>query len=932
MITKITELNSPKYNVFLSKAYQYLEFLERSNAYQALSKWEYKKAYDYFKTEGLISDIFIDDEDLLIIEDAKSLKEEYLFEKYCEKYLEENPDKEADFKKDVYIIEEGHRSDDAEKAFSTYDQYLHYRDKYAEYELLFGSDAVEQAPIKIIHDEDRSQDGCFLTLEQYFNYIEIIKHSGRKYHFLLSLPLDEGELEINANTRLITIPRDFVSTIVQNDSLAETIVFTMDRFVENVDLGNVDRIYVQWTAPGQEGRREEATLIELKDTDASKIKFGWPISKEITKFPGQVQFSVVFIIDDPNNPGQILYRLNTLPNAFEVRPALQPNINKTVTTVGTDFYYAIRNNRYPGQAADAPKPPIFDDTFGLNLKDNDPVEKLVLEKQDDVLKFEAQAIITDVGQINYTWYVKPEGCTLAFNCAGGEYVIEPNKVINQKDYEYFGSEGPEYFKEADVSTDTEKFYILKETTAQKIPYASFGVISTAFKKFIKKKDSDQLNPQDTYFVSTTGETRDEVYVQVSDNSFKRYTGDPEQKDAPKYEKFTVFQMPYNSEEGGVQKDIVGEYFVIATASIPGRHSETKKLITYESDPARSIECHVNGPIELAYTSEGDLKDNEFLLTSVKINAGTVMSNEDIEKTITKIETDAQKTSFRNAFSKDVENSATGEKNHKKSTESVGVDYKEINVGTKLEQTSGEVKYYWHTSLNKEDLEDSSKDETTKIPDTDSSTPNLLLTKPGWYKQTVVAKKNRKLNHLTSNICRVVYAPREVSLALSEKCQTKENHFSAYEDNTVYAFDPSDATHTVTLTMVPHLWINDLGETITNNQYLELLENDSEKAQAYTDYLNHKDKIFYSDSIEYKWYRREIIDEIMSTYKDIPLVENDEALVSPPDNFNVVQPSSITLKPRLAANGKLLQEAYVCKATNIIDNKRSVVSEAMIFLR
>jgi hypothetical protein len=29
MITKITELNSPKYNVFLSKAYQYLEFLEK---------------------------------------------------------------------------------------------------------------------------------------------------------------------------------------------------------------------------------------------------------------------------------------------------------------------------------------------------------------------------------------------------------------------------------------------------------------------------------------------------------------------------------------------------------------------------------------------------------------------------------------------------------------------------------------------------------------------------------------------------------------------------------------------------------------------------------------------------------------------------------------------------------------------------------------
>ena len=936
MITKITESNSPQYTTFLSKAYQYLEFLERSNAYQALSKWEYKKAYDYLNSKGLInktSDPFIDEEDISIIKEASSLKEGYLFAKYRDKYFTEYPENEDDFKTSVYIIEEGHRDDDenktdAERAFSTYDQYIHYTDKYTEYEILFGSDAVAVSPIKIIDPDDRSTEGSFLTLEQYFNYIEVIKNSGRSSHFLLSLPLDEGLLNINANTRLITIPKEFVSTVVQNDSLAETIVFTMDRFVENVDLSNVDVIYVQWTAPGDDGLRQEATKVELMDSDANTIKFGWPISREITSHPGQVQFSVVFLIYNPNNPGEINYRLNTLPNSFEVRPALQPNINQKITNVGTDFYYAIRNNRYPGKVSEAPKPPIFDPKVGLDLEDNDPTEKLKLEKQEDVLKFEAQAIITDVGQINYTWYVQPEGCSLAFNCAGGLYVIEPNKKITENDYKYFGDEGPKYFKESSISTEAEKFYELKTETSQKVPYNAFGVISTAFKKFIKTDEKQQLNAQDTYFVSTTGETEDEVYVQVSDSSFKRYTGEPEQKDLPKYEKFTVFQMPYNST--GDQAPIVGTYFVTATASIPGRHSETKKLVTYESEPARSNACHVKGPVELAYTDKGDLSDINFLLTNVKIDAGTVLSNTDIASTLLKIETDEQKTKFTDVFSTEVEDSTTGEKNHKKSSESVNVEYKETTLSTNLEQTSGEVKYYWHTSMKKSDLEDSSKDENTKIAETDTSSSSILLTKPGWYKQTVVAKKNRKLNHLTSNISRVTYAPREVSLALSSDCQTQANHYSAYEDNLVYAFDPQQADHHIVLTMIPYLWVNSLGETITNNEYLALSADDK---KAYTNYMNHENKVFYSDNIEYRWYRREILDEVSSSYRDTPLTLRDSALVSPPDNFDTVQPASITLKPRLAADGKtLLQEAYVCKATNVIDKKKSQVSEAMVFLR
>lgn len=947
MITKITENNSPNYIKFLGKAYQYLEYLERLNAYQALCKMEYIEAYKYLSgievegsDSGLINSTFIDDSKALEeIKKSKSLVNEVYFDTYCKKYLKSvDTSEQKNFTDKVYIIAEGHRVDittDEERIFQNYNQYKQYQEKYALYKELVGEDALKLQPIEIIDPLDRSEDGTFVTLEQYFNYIETIKRSGRGDHFLLSLPLDEGLIDINVNTRNITIPKDFISTVVQNDALAETMVFTVDRFIENIDLANADEIYVQWSAPnGEGGIREEATIVRLIDReDSKKIKFGWPISKEVTLHPGKVSFSAVFVIKNPNNPAEVNFRLNTLPETFEVKPALQPNITTDVTDVGTAFYYAIRNNRYPGQGMTAPQPPTFR-APGLDLQNNDPVEKLKLEKEEDVLKFEAQAIVTDIGRLTYNWFVRPEGATLSFNCAGGKHSFEPTDIINEIDYNWFGEEERDtYFeKDEENSTDKENFYKLKGDVSQSVTYPSFGKISIAYKKV----PSEQIIPEDTYFVNNgKDEGQEEFLIQEKDDTFIRYTGEPNQKDLSKYEKFTVFQMPYDADENKLP-EIVGEYFVVATASAPGRHSETKKMVSYDSNPTHSIHCFVNGPIELEFAKDGNLNEAEFLWTPGKVTAGTMLTDSEITTLKNRLETRAQKDNIDNAFTKEVtENGVT----KKRCETPVAVQYKEIELGTELEQTSGEVKYYWHHSLDRDYLEKSENDDKTKI-ESDEKNPKRVLTEPGFYKQKIIAKKNRKYNDLTSRIVKITYAPRAVSLTLAEDCQTDANRFENYQDSEIYIFDTISSKDRIKLSVVPHLWVNKIGDTITNNEYLALSENDRKN---YINYLENADeKQFYTEDMEYRWYRREVKSEENKEYVDTPLLSSDKYLISPSTEFDLYKEPTITIAPRPKDLGAdpdeelsgdaLRKEAYVCKVTNIIGKRRSEIAEIMMFIK
>lgn len=197
----------------------------------------------------------------------------------------------------------------------------------------------------------------FSSLAEYYGHIADLFNQA-KYEYIM-VPLDEEPFNIDLNTRTITVPSSFNKcTSVQNDVLAETIIFVTDRYFDFMDLANVN-IYVQWTTPdGFNG----ATRVEMRDLESEpgKIKFAWPLNNLITKVPGTVKFAVRFFALDNNNEQTLAYSLNTLASEIIIKPALQPDgpsqVEKNIIDL---FQKAIINSNYAATGVNPPVQPAF---------------------------------------------------------------------------------------------------------------------------------------------------------------------------------------------------------------------------------------------------------------------------------------------------------------------------------------------------------------------------------------------------------------------------------------------------------------------------------------------------------------------------------------------------------------------------------------------
>ena len=251
----------------------------------------------------------------------------------------------------------------------------------------------------------------------------------------MMLPIDEAAFTINANTRAISTPK--VVTL-QNDQIAETLMFTVDRYFDYMDLYNA-RVFVQWTLPsGKEG----ATEIELKDitTIPGKIRFGWPLDSDVTSEIGTVRYSVRFwqkgtVKENGSDVEKVVYSFNTLTSSINISPSLQPEvnpeleINKPVTE--NLFKRAIMNSQITSGTTPVPLAPSFSEP-GLNL----PVYASLTE---DTLTLKAQAVVGDTGTIAYEWYYTP---AVTETISGKEFVAEVeypfNDYIDVNDEETLG--------------------------------------------------------------------------------------------------------------------------------------------------------------------------------------------------------------------------------------------------------------------------------------------------------------------------------------------------------------------------------------------------------------------------------------------------------------------------------------------------------------
>lgn len=942
MITKITETNIGEYKEFLAEAYKYLELLEQFRGYQFLVQQEMSKAYAYLKAQNLI------EEDDLGGNSATTFSNSDIYGKYYTKYKDDTT-----FKSNCLIIADGDRdinrpwSDKRFKDYETFNKYLNLYD----------------AGIVIIYPEDRGQ--TFHSIEQYFNYIEAIKSSPQRAHFLLKLPMDEGILNINANTRTITIPPNFISTIVQKDSAAETIIFEIDRFIENIDLANSEQILVQWRAPGEEENTKEdyTTIIDpqLIEQIDGKIKFGWVITNEVTERAGKIQFSIVFYTPgDPSDPDVPRFRLNTLPNQLTIQPSLQTEINGDKINPYGKFYDSISNNRYPGLGGVAPVRPTFESGAAKNLADNDPQEL-----SGTPLEFEAQAVVSDAGKIIYTWWHRPEECQKTYDCSGGYYTLKTTETIIQADYDrLIAGGGPDGKNGKNVLTpfSTNK-YTMKEaeqktvtTEAQEgvesvsytvnpgdiIDQNAYSLLVSNSKAYFSPLSTNQYkveNEDKIVFYEPYG-TIYEVYRRVPENEplmvedvyfvynaeslgYEPYNGTEEHKLLNKYEKFTGFRVPADTDD--IKYSITGRYYVTAVNTKPGRDPNTRSLTTQESLPTRSEECDVFGPIDIIY--ENDLPNHGWIRDTRTIRENQILTKEvydeyvahaefktakDYLQKVTSEASPIEDANFRELAPEADEDETAVKYQHLKSNYTLHL--KKVSISTTLKQSSGDLSYAWKEGATKTSLED--KDEADENA--------LTITEPGYYQQNITAQKNRKTNYKESNTIRMSYYPRPTGLVIDPACQTTENKYKASVDDSYY-FD-GNTGETCTLSVLPYLRVNGNGESILDTPYQSLTA--EQKAQ----YSVKTTDTLYSDRIDYKWYR-----QVMDKDKDFVEITSKDVL-SPPASFDTKHTSSITvpIKPKTVRghneqsdNGYTI--SYKCVARNVLFNEASAESDEVIFV-
>ena len=249
-------------------------------------------------------------------------------------------------------------------------------------------------------------------LPEYYSHMnDFFTTEGWKYVFL---PIDEEVFRIDLKDRSIKVPSSFAKQVsIQSDKLAETIVFSVDRYFDYMDLANTN-IYVQWKTPNGKEQATRIRMIDLSQPDM--IRFGWPISDIVTKDPGTIKFSVRFFRIAPGEDGaqDLVYSLNTAESSFNITAAHQATLNDISEVEEQEpdlFKHVVLNSNYYLEGVTPPAQPDFLGDVNIYKMVNGvltPVSAANLE--DDTLTLYAEAITADNGVLSYEWYCGDTNC------------------------------------------------------------------------------------------------------------------------------------------------------------------------------------------------------------------------------------------------------------------------------------------------------------------------------------------------------------------------------------------------------------------------------------------------------------------------------------------------------------------------------------------
>ena len=247
------------------------------------------------------------------------------------------------------------------------------------------------------------------TLEEYFSWLKDLSTSHIKYTVL---PLDEEHFYIDANTRVISVPNAFKKNgiAVQGDDLAEIVYFEIDRYFDYMDL-NTCEIYIQWETPkdpqGQTTKMVSTEYIRDIESKPGKLIFGWAITKPMTKYSGNLKFSVRFFKWNDKGAAEAgaekktIYTFNTLTASVPIQASIGFNSDETydLEDIGDSIIDRIENSFIAGGYIAAT--PVFikdlvEKPAGYDLG----ADGMETEKYD----LYVEAYSADAGMMSYVWY------------------------------------------------------------------------------------------------------------------------------------------------------------------------------------------------------------------------------------------------------------------------------------------------------------------------------------------------------------------------------------------------------------------------------------------------------------------------------------------------------------------------------------------------
>ena len=297
-----------------------------------------------------------------------------------------------------------------------------------------------------------------------------------KGYKFLKLPLDEPHLKIDANKRSIDT-KSFLDAggilSVQGDEISEIVFFEIDRYFDATDFAQM-QIAIQWKNKEDEGSTPAFIRIvpDTQGKDDEVLIFGWPITSDITRVPGPIQFSVRFYERD-DETDNMNYSFVTLPATMNIGASLKTELDEDAMEDPRPVILSRIKNSTILSSPDEVKPPIF----VLPSKGNAEPKEVVINGQTEVLQVLARKT-GGGGTVNYKWYKSPLDNPLDFS------------GINPKDNDYWLPAGSDdkNFKKVDSYTDDIATYYYKTKENNEIIYKPMSLEDDAgFNKELASK-------------------------------------------------------------------------------------------------------------------------------------------------------------------------------------------------------------------------------------------------------------------------------------------------------------------------------------------------------------------------------------------------------------------------------------------------------------